>query len=152
MVAQNPVTLNKWRAGFCFLRLSLVVKGKSIKDDPLIEDTLFTAVENIKSDRSETDVLYELLLKDGLDLALPIEKRKLYGKTVYIIAAGALIVCLAKQINLEVVVGGIAALKGELNPEVIRVVFKDSGFKDDVVKTNAVQILRQVGIDDMKSL
>ena len=108
-------------------------------------------MENIKSDRSETDMLYELLLKYGLDLALPIEERKLYGKTVYIIAAGALIVCLAKQINQEAV-GGIAALKGELNPEVIRVVFKDSGFKDDVVRTNAVQILRQVGIDDMKSL
>ena len=47
---------------------------------------------------------------------------------------------------------GIAALKEELKPEVMRVVFKDSGFKDDVVKTNAVQILRQAGIDDLKSL
>ena len=34
----------------------------------------------------------------------------------------------------------------------MRVVFKDSGFKDDVVKTNAVQILHQAGIDDVKSL
>ncbi len=58
---------------------------------------------------------------------------------------------MAKQISLEVV-EGIAALKGELKPEVMRVVFKDSGFKDDVVKTNAVQILRQAGIDDVKSL
>ena len=56
-----------------------------------------------------------------------------------------------KQISLEVV-EGIAALKNELKPEVMRVVFKDSGFKDDVVKTNAVQILRQAGIDDVKSL
>jgi len=58
---------------------------------------------------------------------------------------------LAKQISLEVV-EGIAALKDELKPEVMRVVFKDSGFKDDVVKTNAAQILRQAGIDDVKSL
>ena len=50
------------------------------------------------------------------------------------------------------VVEGIAALKEELKPEVIRVVFKDAGFKDDVVKTNAVQILRQAGIHDVKSL
>jgi len=49
-------------------------------------------------------------------------------------------------------VEGIAALKDELKPEVMRVVFKDSGFADDVVKTNAVQILRQAGIDDVKSL
>jgi len=48
-------------------------------------------------------------------------------------------------------------LKEELKPEVMRVVFKDvvfkdSGFADDVVKTNAVQILRQAGIEDVKSL
>ena len=96
-------------------------------------------------------MLYELLLKYGLDLAVPIKERKFEGKAVYIIGAGALIVCLAKQISLEVV-EGIAALKDELKPEVMRVVFKDSGFKDDVVKTNAVQILRQAGIDDVKSL
>jgi adenine-specific DNA-methyltransferase len=47
---------------------------------------------------------------------------------------------------------GIAALKDELNPEIMRVVFKDSGFADDVAKTNASQILRQAGIDDVKSL
>ncbi|MCG2829748.1 MAG: site-specific DNA-methyltransferase [Desulfobacteraceae bacterium] len=116
-----------------------------------LEDSLFNAVENIKPDRSEADVLYELLLKYGLDLAVPIEEKKLHGKTIYIIGAGALIVCLAKQISLEVV-EDIAALKDELKPEVMRVVFKDSGFKDDVVKTNAVQILHQAGIDDVKSL
>ncbi len=50
------------------------------------------------------------------------------------------------------VVEGIAALKKELNPEVMRVVFRDAGFADDVVKTNTVQILKQAGIDDVKSL
>lgn len=108
-------------------------------------------MENIKQDRSETDVLYELLLKYGLDLAVPIEVREIAENTVYVIGAGALVVCLAKQISLEVV-EGIAALRDELKPEVMRVVFKDSGFKDDMVKTNAVQILRQAGIDDVKSL
>ncbi|GAG16227.1 unnamed protein product [marine sediment metagenome] len=63
----------------------------------------------------------------------------------------AAIACLAKEIGLEVV-EGIASLKEELKPEVMRVVFKDAGFADDVVKTNAVQILRQAGIEDVKSL
>ena len=108
-------------------------------------------MENIKPDRTEADVLYELLLKYGLDLAVPIEQRKIDGKTVYIIGAGALIVCLADKVSLDVV-EGIAKLKAELKPEVMRVVFKDAGFKDDVVKTNAVQILRQAGIEDVKSL
>lgn len=43
-------------------------------------------------------------------------------------------------------------LEDELNPEVMRVVFKDTGFADDVIKINAVQILCQAGIDDVKSL
>ena len=116
-----------------------------------LETALFDAVENIKPDRSEADVLYELLLKYGLDLAVLIEERQIDGKTVYIIGAGALIVCLADKISLDVV-EGIAVLKDELKPEIIRVVFKDAGFADDVVKTNAVQILRQAEIEDVKSL
>jgi adenine-specific DNA-methyltransferase len=116
-----------------------------------LETALFDSVENIKPDRTEADVLYELLLKYGLDLAVPIEEREIAGKAVHIIGAGALIVCLSEKISLDVV-EGIAALKVELMPEIMRVVFKDSGFTDDVVKTNTVQILRQAGIDDIKSL
>jgi len=116
-----------------------------------VEASLFDAIENIKPDRSEEDVLYELLLKYGLDLAAPIEERTIDGGTVYIIGAGALVVCLAAKIGLEIV-EGIAALKDELEPEVMRVVFKDAGFEDDVVKTNAVQMLSHAGIDDVKSL
>ncbi|MCH8156572.1 MAG: hypothetical protein IID18_02275 [Nitrospinae bacterium] len=122
-----------------------------------LEEELLEGVENIKPDRSESDVLYELLLKYGLDLAVPIEQREIDGKNVFIIGAGALIVCLADNISLDTV-EGIAALKDELQPELMRVVFKDTGFADDgetsrdVIKTNAVQILRQAGIEDVKSL
>ena len=116
-----------------------------------LDQALFDSVENIKPDRSEMDVLYELLLKFGLDLAVPIEERTIAGKTVFIIGAGALIVCLASDVTIEAV-EGVAKLKEELKPEIMRVVFKDAGFKDDVVKTNAVQILRQAGIEDVKSL
>lgn len=116
-----------------------------------LEDALFNSVENIKPDRSEADILYELLLKYGLDPTVPIEGQKIEGKTVYIIGAGALVVCLSEQITPELV-DGVAALKEKLSPEVVRIVFKDSGFKDDVDKTNAVQILQQAGIKDVKSL
>ena len=116
-----------------------------------LKTSLFDSVDNIRHDRSEADVLSELLLKYGLDLAVPIEARDINGKTVHIIGAGALVVCLADTVGLELV-NGIAALKTELAPEVMRVVFKDNGFTDDVVKTNAVQILRQAGVEDVKSL
>ncbi len=117
----------------------------------VLESSLLDAIQNIKPDRAELDVLYELLLKYGLDLTVPVEHREIEGKTVYLVGAGALIVCLAEGITLDLV-EGIAALKAELQPEIMRVVFKDAGFPDDVVKTNTVQILRQAGIDDVKSL
>jgi adenine-specific DNA-methyltransferase len=122
--------------------------------DPNAEDlegSLFDVLDSVRLDRTERDVLYELLLKYGLDLAVPIEERDIAGRTVFLIGAGALVVCLADDVNLDVV-KGIAALKDELTPEVMRVVFKDVGFADDVVKANTVQILRQAGIEDVKSL
>ena len=120
-------------------------------DFDTLDQDLVEAIDNIKADRSEDDVLYELLLKYGLDLAIPIETREIEGRRVTVIGAGALIVCLADDITLDVV-SGIAALKEELKPEVMRVVFKDSGFADDVAKTNAAQILKQAGIGEVKSL
>lgn len=108
-------------------------------------------ISNIKPDRKEEDVLYEVLLKYGLDLTLPITEHSIDGHKVFNIGMGALIVCLSDKISLEVA-EGIAKLKDELNPEIMRVVFKDAGFADDVVKTNALQILKQAGIEDVRSL
>ena len=116
-----------------------------------LKQDLFRAVDYIKQDRSSEDVLYELLLKYGLDLTVPIEPRTIAGKTVYSIGLGALVVCLDRDITMDVV-NGIGALKEELQPEIMRVVFKDDGFKDDVVKTNALQTLNSHGIKDIKSL
>jgi len=138
-------------------------------DFDMTERTLEDFISNIKADRREEDVLYEILLKYGLDLTLPIDEwimdngklimkdekhsqlSTVNSQLVYSIGMGALIICLADAISLEVV-EGMAKLKEELNPEIMRVVFKDSGFKDDVVKTNAVQILKQAGIVDVRSL
>jgi len=120
-------------------------------DFDMTERTLEDFISNIKPNRHEEDVLYEILLKYGLDLTLPISERTIAGQKVFDIGMGALIICLADAISLDVV-EGIAKLKEELNPEIMRVVFKDSGFKDDVVKTNAVQILKQAGIVDVRSL
>ena len=116
-----------------------------------LENDLIGAVDYIKQDRSNEDVLYELLLKYGLDLTVPIETRNIGGKTIYSIGMGALIVCLDKDVSMETV-EGIGKLKEELSPEIMRVVFKDNGFKDDVVKTNAIQTLKRFGIEDIKSL
>lgn len=116
-----------------------------------LEPNLLAAVENIKDGRGEEDVLFELLLKYGLDLSLPIEERVIEDKRIFLLGGGALVVCLAAQVTLEVV-EQIGALKAELAPEVMRVVFRDASFADDVVKTNAMQVLKRAGIQDIKSL
>lgn len=120
-------------------------------DFDLTEQDLEDQISNIKHGRKEEDVLYEVLLKYGLDLNLPIAEHNVAGHKVFDIGMGALMICLSDDITLDVV-EGIARLKDELNPEIMRVVFKDAGFGDDVVKTNAVQILKQAGIEDVRSL
>jgi len=116
-----------------------------------LEQVLREATESIKSDRSNEDVLYEILLKYGIELTVPVETEVVNGKQVFVVGAGALIVCLDDGITSEVV-EGIAKLKDKLDPETAQVVFKDAGFADSNVKTNAIQILKQAGIDDVKSI
>jgi len=120
-------------------------------DFDLTKQDLEDQISNIKHGREEEDVLFEVLLKYGLDLTLPINEHSVAGHKVFDIGMGALMICLSDNITLDVV-EGIAKLKDELNPELMRVVFKDAGFADDVVKTNAVQILKQAGIEDVRSL
>lgn len=137
--------------GFKVLKLdSTNIKPWELDFD-LTEQDLEDQISNIKHGREEEDVLYEVLLKYGLDLTLPITEHSVAGHKVFDIGMGALMICLSDDITLEVV-EGIAKLKDELNPEIMRVVFKDAGFADDVVKTNAVQILKQAGIEDVRSL
>lgn len=115
------------------------------------EESQDQLVQTIKSERSEEDVVYELLLKFGLDLALPIESRRIQGHKVHLIGGGALVVCLSLGIDLALV-DGIAALRAELAPEVMRVIFRDAGFADGRTKINAFQRLQQAGVDTIKSL
>jgi adenine-specific DNA-methyltransferase len=137
--------------GFKVFRLdSSNLKPWDADFDSLSQD-LADATEVIKADRKPEDVLFEILLKYGLDLTLPIDKHTIAGKTVYEVGAGALIVCLDDGVT-EAVAEGIGKLKEQLEPEVMRVVFKDSSFASDAAKVNAVQVLKQYGIDDVKSI
>src|SRR5690554_6293491 len=94
-----------------------------------LESNLWSAVSNIKEERTEEDVLYEILLKYGLDLTLPIEEKDIEGKKVFNVGLGSLFVCLGDNITNKVS-EGIGKWKEELNPEMCRVVFKDGGFTD----------------------
>lgn len=121
-----------------------------------LSQTLLDSVEHLKTDRSESDVLYELLLKLGIDLCVPMEQKGIAGKTVHSIGAGTLIVCLAPQISREEVEPlalGIVEWHKDLAPGgESTVVFRDSAFADDVAKTNLAAILQQHGLGNVRSL
>ena len=121
-----------------------------------LEQSLLDNVEHIKPDRNEEDILYELLLKLGLDLCVPIETRIIARKSVHSIGAGTLIACLDEKIDTEGIESlalGIVewhselALTGE-----ITVVFRDNAFADDVAKTNLTAILEQHGLSNVRSI
>jgi adenine-specific DNA-methyltransferase len=79
------------------------------------------------------------------------EEKSINDSKIFVIGFGALIVCLDDHVTLDTV-KYIAKLKEEYESEITRVVFKDSSFADAVVKTNALQTLKQFGIDEVVSI
>jgi len=121
-----------------------------------LEVTLFEHQDHLVEGRSETDVLYELLLKLGLDLCVPIEQRVIAGCEVHSVGGGVLLACLSEQISQEKVeplAKGILDWHKKLAPAGdTTCVFRDSAFADDVAKTNLTEILEQSGIQNIRSL
>src|SRR5690554_3533703 len=125
-------------------------------DPDNLDKALFDAEFNIKDDRSEEDLLYEILIKYGIELSEKINLHTIDGKTVYEMGVGSLMVCLADNLTTDVA-EGIGKLYEQVRPEiekkVCQVVFKDSGFNgSDEVKTNTLLILKQHGITNVASV
>jgi adenine-specific DNA-methyltransferase len=121
-----------------------------------LDQTLLDHQEHVKADRTEADILYELLLKLGLDLCVPIEKRVIAAKDVHAVGVGVLLACLAEKITREEVeplAQGIVEWHKALAPAGdTTCVFRDSAFADDVAKTNLAAILQQHGLQNVRSL
>jgi adenine-specific DNA-methyltransferase len=101
------------------------------------QDSLFNAIDNIKPDRTAFDLLFQVMLDWGVDLALPIEKKLIQGKDVYLVDGNALAACFDNA-------GGIddAFAKELATHQPLRAVFRDAGFKDSTVKINIEQIFK----------
>jgi len=121
-----------------------------------LEKTLLDHEEHILPGRTEADIVYELLLKLGLDLCVPIVSRSIAGKTVGAIGGGVLLACLAERITtkeVEALAQGIVAWRKELAPAGdTTCVFRDSAFENDIAKSNLAAILEQHGIANVRSL
>ena len=121
-----------------------------------LEATLMDHKDHLVPGRTEQDVLYELLLKRGVDLTVPIEQKEFSGKTVTSIGYGVLFACLDEAIlrtDVEALANGILQWHKELAPDTdTHIFFRDSAFADDVTKTNMAAILEQNGISHVRSL
>ncbi len=136
--------------GFKVLKLDSSNIKKWQPDFDNLEQDLLGAVNNILPDRTSHDLLYEVLIKYGLPLTLPVEQIEVAGHTLYNVASGSLIACFDEGVTLDCI-QAIIALSTEDAP-VLRVVFRDSSFADDIVKTNAIQRFKQAGIEDVLSI
>ena len=112
---------------------------------------MLDSVENVVPGRKELDLIYEIMLKYGIDLTLPIEEYSMKDKIIYSIGFGALMICLNDNITSEMA-NEIIKLKDELSPEVMRVVFKDNGFASDSDKTNVKETLKSNGIEEFVTI
>jgi len=152
--ADNP----EWQGdtGFRVFKLDHSNIRAWIPNPDNLEASLFNHQDHLLEGRSEADVLYELLLKLGLDLCVPIEKRTIASCAVHSVGGGVLMACLAEQITREQVeplAQGIIDWHKELAPAGdTTCVFRDSAFADDVAKTNLAAILEQHGIQNVRSL
>ncbi|MDD2948584.1 MAG: site-specific DNA-methyltransferase [Rugosibacter sp.] len=124
-----------------------------------LEADLLAHQDHLVDGRTESDILFELLLKLGLDLCVPIAQKVGAGDTahtVYSVGGGVLMACLSTSISrddVEALAQGIIAWRKELSPAGdTTCVFRDSAFADDVAKTNLAAILEQHGIGNVRSL
>lgn len=133
--------------GFKVFKLDSSNLKKWQPDYDALETTLFDSVSNYVEGRSELDVVYEIMLKMGMELTWPLETHIIASRNVYDIGMGALMICLDDHITAEVA-EGMAALRQEESSEVWRVVFKDNGFESDSAKVNIKEILKRAGLEE----
>lgn len=105
--------------------------------DALDKENLDLFVDNIKPDRTMEDLLFQVMLDWGVDLALQITRETIQGKEVFFVDENALVACFDAH-------GGIdeAFVKDLAKSQPLRVVFRDAGFKDSAVKINVEQIFK----------
>ncbi|MFT3889729.1 MAG: site-specific DNA-methyltransferase [Arachnia sp.] len=133
--------------GFRTLRLDTIgVADVSASADALGQGELVRMIDSVKPDRTDEDLLFQVLLGCGLDLGLPIrrevsererERERAAPPTYFRVADDALIACFSEEVSADVVTE-IAKLKP------LRAVFRDSAFRSDADRINAEQLFREL--------
>lgn len=105
--------------------------------DKISNYDLHRFVENVRTDRTEEDLLFQVLLDWGVDLTLPINRETIAGLPVLFVDDNALAACFADEGKITE-----AFVKELATRQPLRVVFRDAGFASDSVKINVEQIFK----------
>ena len=103
--------------------------------DQLTQDDLSLQVDNLKRGRGPQDLLFQVLLDWGVDLALPVTEEHIAGRRVFFVDGDALAACFETGLD-EAFVKALAARAP------LRAVFRDAGYASDAVKINIEQIFK----------
>ncbi|WP_338628148.1 site-specific DNA-methyltransferase [Enterobacter sp. JJBC] len=105
--------------------------------DAVTQANLLDALDNIKPDRTPEDLLFQVMLDWGVDLALPIEKKVIQGKEVFFVDSNALVACFDASGSIDE-----DFVKELVKYQSLRVVFRDAGYKNSAVKINVEQLFK----------
>jgi len=126
----------------------LKIDSSNMKDvyytpDAIEQEQVELYIDNVKTDRTSEDLLFQVLVDWGVDLSLPIIKENIYGHEVFFVDTNALVACFTKDGKItENFCKTLAKRLAE--HQTVRVVFQDAGFKSDSVKINVEQIFKQI--------
>lgn len=101
-----------------------------------ISQTLLDAtIDNVKSDRSPLDLLFQVMLEFGVPLSAKIEEHTINGKTYFAVNGNDVIACFDDNIDNDV----ITAIAKQ---QPLYAVFKDKSFASDSVAINNEQLFK----------
>lgn len=142
----NPETAKDLDIGFRVLKVdNSNMKDTYYKPSEIGKEMLSSLISNIKEDRTDEDLLFQVMLDTGIQLDLEIKTETIHNKKVFFVAGNSLCACFENELSEE-----IFTELAKRKP--LRLVLKDSSFKNnDALKTNVKQILKQLSAEtDLK--
>lgn len=133
----NPLITESLDSGFRVFKCdSSNFKDVNISPDDYSQEVLDSYLDNINEDRSDLDLLFDCMLRWGVELSLPISKKLVGDCTIHNVNDGDLVACFDGIITEEI----ISAI-AEMNP--LRVVFRDNSFEEASQKMNLFELFKQ---------
>ena len=135
---ESPLTTQNLDTGFRVFRLA-DSNFEEVKKAPAEYDQaqLDLFLNNVKSDRTDLDLLFGAMLSWGVQLSLPMTSEEVDGKMIYSVNDGDLVACFADDITENIV-------KAMAEKQPLRVLFRDSCFTRDDAKINVFETLKQL--------